>query len=701
MVCIWLHGAVVSLGQVRVAIGHCELPLCGNWPVCYKLATYRKSVLLFYHPGPLRVDYESHRMRGQGQANMAVYRLGIYTVLLTAAALFLFQPAFAGDGPNRITPSDVAAGQWVDSLLGPEMAQNSQRKPTNSRSHARRRTKQQRAALRGKLVNNPDTSDGTPPFALVDRYGGVVRYIEPVEEVNLEAYLGETVGVRRDTGDILLASQLALPGEGGILLAQNEESIPAGEVVEESSILTENPDFVGGEPIYLDESIDFGGCPDCGYGVGGRCGGVGGRCGGYGCGGRGVLYVRGEYLLWWMEGMDTPQLVIADDNGAFSSPDTIYGGRPILENSRDGGRITVGLWLDECGLWGLETEYFGLETLTETFSAGGNDGQPGPTGLFIGRPFFNTVAFTNGNGVLVPRGPVQEEVDTQRLDGFVTVTSRSKLDSFGIRLRHSLCCAEPCCVGCGSSVGCGSGCGCGVGGGYPLAGPIGNICRLLKRGVRRTDILYGFRYTQLEESLRINENLEVVQNPPNGAPDLGTTFIVNDNFETENEFAGFDLGFITDWQCNRWSLSLLSKVAIGNTRQRATISGNTIIDSGTGPVEFNTGVLTQLYENNGLVVGNIGTYERDEFSMIPELGVTVGYQLTPRIKLVGGYTLIYWSNILRPGDQINLDVNGVLIPSAGAGPGASSVVAGDHPRFTFVQTDAWLQGINFGAELGW
>ena len=65
-----------------------------------------------------------------------------------------------------------------------------------------------RSKLQAKLVRNSNKADGTPPYALVDRYGGVLRYVEPVDRLDLKPYLGKVVGVKHDTGDILLASQL-------------------------------------------------------------------------------------------------------------------------------------------------------------------------------------------------------------------------------------------------------------------------------------------------------------------------------------------------------------------------------------------------------------------------------------------------------------------------------------------------------------
>jgi hypothetical protein len=62
-----------------------------------------------------------------------------------------------------------------------------------------------------RLIRNPDPNGGLPPFALTDQAGTIQRYVEPVPEVDLAAYVGEIVVVRHDTGRTLLASQLELP----------------------------------------------------------------------------------------------------------------------------------------------------------------------------------------------------------------------------------------------------------------------------------------------------------------------------------------------------------------------------------------------------------------------------------------------------------------------------------------------------------
>ncbi len=62
-----------------------------------------------------------------------------------------------------------------------------------------------------RLIENPDQTDGAPPYALTDQSGTVQRYVEPVPGIDLASYVGQVVTVRSDTGTTLLASQLELP----------------------------------------------------------------------------------------------------------------------------------------------------------------------------------------------------------------------------------------------------------------------------------------------------------------------------------------------------------------------------------------------------------------------------------------------------------------------------------------------------------
>ena len=61
---------------------------------------------------------------------------------------------------------------------------------------------------------------------------------------------------------------------------------------------------------------------------------------------------------------------------------------------------------------------------------------------------------------------------------------------------------------------------------------------------------------------------------------------------------------------------------------------------------------------------NIGLVETNSVTVMPELGIKLGFFLNRRMKLSAGYNFIYWSKVARPGDQIDIDVNSSQIPPA-------------------------------------
>src|SRR5207245_507774 len=94
---------------------------------------------------------------------------------------------------------------------------------------------------------------------------------------------------------------------------------------------------------------------------------------------------------------------------------------------------------------------------------------------------------------------------------------------------------------------------------------------------------------------------------------------------------------------------------------------------------------------------NIGQHNRTVFSVVPEVGLTLGYQLTDTIRLYAGYNFLYWTNVVRPGEQIDRNLDVTKIPNftvAGARPAAVTA-----PVVPFKETDFWAHGIVIGVEL--
>jgi hypothetical protein len=75
---------------------------------------------------------------------------------------------------------------------------------------------------------------------------------------------------------------------------------------------------------------------------------------------------------------------------------------------------------------------------------------------------------------------------------------------------------------------------------------------------------------------------------------------------------------------------------------------------------------------------NIGEFERNEFTAVTEVGLNFAYHVGPCTKLTVGYSFLYWSDVLRPGDHID------------------RTVGDDRPSFRFNRGDYWVQGVNLG-----
>jgi hypothetical protein len=166
-------------------------------------------------------------------------------------------------------------------------------------------------------------------------------------------------------------------------------------------------------------------------------------------------------------------------------------------------------------------------------------------------------------------------------------------------------------------------------------------------------------------------------------------FDIDDGFITTNKFNGIDFAWGSRVTRNFWTLDTKFRLGIGNTRQKVGMSGQTtIVDESNGTTEnFNVGILA--------VASNSGIFEQDQFSVLPEFNLTVGYQLTDHLKATLGYTGIYWSNVVRPGQHIPTMAN----PDLFAPPIDS---AGDpRPLFKWDTTDYWVHGISYGLEYRW
>jgi hypothetical protein len=129
-----------------------------------------------------------------------------------------------------------------------------------------------------------------------------------------------------------------------------------------------------------------------------------------------------------------------------------------------------------------------------------------------------------------------------------------------------------------------------------------------------------------------------------------------------------------------WSFELMGKVAFGKNQQEVTIAGATVETvPGFGSAFFNQGLFAQP--------SNIGTYERRESCVLPEVQINAKYQVCRCLRVTAGYTFMYLSDVLRPADQIDFVIDSSLPPNP------------QRPIFTFNSDDMWVQGVSGGVEL--
>jgi hypothetical protein len=89
----------------------------------------------------------------------------------------------------------------------------------------------------------------------------------------------------------------------------------------------------------------------------------------------------------------------------------------------------------------------------------------------------------------------------------------------------------------------------------------------------------------------------------------------------------------------------------------------------------------------------VGTYDRDQFVVIPEVGANLGWHISECVDFNIGYTFVYYSSIARPGDAIDTTVN---TTQAGA-----TLVGPARPDFTFSESGFITHGLNLGVTFRW
>jgi hypothetical protein len=358
-------------------------------------------------------------------------------------------------------------------------------------------------------------------------------------------------------------------------------------------------------------------------------------------------WVNVDYLWWWTKRRDLPPLVTTGDpasQGILGQPGTqiLFGG-PIRpeENGRSGIRVMAGTWLGCEQTCGIEVGAFYFPSRDDHRILGSD------LCTFLARPFFNLNDCVESSEITSQQGLARGSTHV-----------RTPLDFWGAEINsiHKLC------FGC----------------------------------AYRFDFLAGFRYLDLDEAVGIDELIRVEEDLPPEFSEFdrfaGATITVRDRFATRNRFYGGQVGLDGAFASGPWQVGVRGKVGLGVTRQTIDISGSqTIVFPNGVQNNFNGGLLA--------LASNIGRHNDNEFSVVPEIGVNLGYRFNECVLAYVGYSFLYWSRVARAGDQIDRVVDVTQIPNFA--PPDVRPTGFSRPAVLFAQSDFWAQGLNFGVELSW
>ena len=194
----------------------------------------------------------------------------------------------------------------------------------------------------------------------------------------------------------------------------------------------------------------------------------------------------------------------------------------------------------------------------------------------------------------------------------------------------------------------------------------------------------GIRYLRLRETYTFTTSSPYI--PPFPVDVWDTT----DRFAATNSFYGAQLGLRARFAQGPWFGTGSAKIALGGMVQAVDVGGSVTTNDYTG------NGTTQTFSGGYFALPtNIGSYSRTQLAVVPELAVNVGYRLTPSASIFMAYSLLYASNVVRPGNQVNRTVNTTQSTSYTEDP-AAKLVGPAQPTFAFNDSSFWAQGISVG-----
>lgn len=337
-------------------------------------------------------------------------------------------------------------------------------------------------------------------------------------------------------------------------------------------------------------------------------------------------WLRVDYLNWRLRDapLATPLLTTSDvaDAGRIAAPSTtvLYGGHSQNLGSFSGIRVSGGCWFTFNPWIGAEFSVFGLPGRESHFQVASSQ----TPHQLLALPFFNQTSGTAVSDSIVIAQP-----------GGATASAAAMLQT-------------------------------------SLWGIEGNALRRRRRSFGRGGdelaLLGGIRFIQLNERLDFSSSSSAA-----GGINRG------DDIHTQSSFIGFQTGLRSLRQWGRFSFTATGKIGFGATNDLVTVAGhyNSIGFGSPQPSLLPNGNPTTTPAD----VSNNFLYA---FSVVPEVQAMLSYDLLPRLRFSAGYDFLYWTRLIRPGDQLDTRASLANTTSALAAP-IQPVPLDRH-------SDFWLRG---------
>lgn len=382
---------------------------------------------------------------------------------------------------------------------------------------------------------------------------------------------------------------------------------------------------------------------------------------------RSRFYADIEYLYWWLKPaplsvplVSTGPISTTHHGWLVSSDATVLYGAPYSPanggndsqafSPTSGARLTLGYWLDEDQRFGFEVSGFGLKTETAGYEIrSDSSGYP-----VINIPVLNTISYSPTGRPGLPAGgedglPASLPDDASRFDG------NSGIVEGGVRISNWI---------------------------QFWGADATGVINLYRNAAWNLDGLAGFRYLDLSEQFNLMYDSEGVSDHY-----VGMSGRAWDEFATENKFYGGNFGLRARYTEGSLSVELSACAAPGLSDEVQRVSGGFFADNfvSSGSSSGSEGVFAQP--------ANEGQTSSQRFAIVPDMQFKLGYELTPWLRATLGYEFLYYSNVIRPGDQINRE-----IPKGQTFQQGKATDSTESPSRFFKTTDFYAHGLSFGLE---